>query len=236
MRHPLARYAAVLISVLGLSLAAGCATPTMVSDHEDADMLVRRAAYALNQMAKAPDADTARYLIKKSKAVAVFPGSIKAGFIFGGKVGTGVFTMRMADGKWSPPVLFHLGGANIGLQAGVQSADVMMVVISQTGLDAFLKNNLRVGVDAAAAAGPVGRQTEASLAALDLRADIYSYSRAQGLFAGVSVQSDVLGYDDLATNHYYGQTVSMNQVLNGHIGHLPDSASRFTQALEEIGD
>lgn len=207
----------------------------MVSDQNDADMLVRRAEWTLAQISKAPDAGTARYLIGRAKAVALFPGSLKAGFVFGGKIGTGVLCVRMADGKWSPPVFFHMGGANIGLQVGVQSADVMMVVLSQTGLNAFLINNLRIGVDASAAAGPVGRQTEASLAAMDLHADIYSYSRTQGLFAGVSLQSDVLGYDAPATNYYYGQEMSMNQVLQGHLANIPDSAHRLSKALEDIG-
>ena len=226
----------ILMTALALSaVIAGCATPTMVSDSNDADLLVRRAEWVLAQMAKAPDAGTARYLIGRAKAVALFPGSIKAGFIFGGKIGMGVLCARLADGKWSPPVFFNMGGANIGLQAGVQSTDVMMVVVSQAGLDAFLNNNLRIGVDASAAAGPVGRQTEASLAAMNLYADIYSYSRSQGLFAGISLQSDVLGYDADATNYYYSRETTMHQVLEGTITGIPKSAIRLAKALEEIG-
>ncbi len=226
----------VLLAALAtLAVLSGCATPTLVSDSNDADLLVRRAEWTLGQMAKAPDAGTARYLIGRAKAVALFPGSIKAGFIFGGKMGMGVLCVRLADGKWSPPVFFNMGGANIGLQAGVQSSDVMMVVVSQTGLDAFLNNNLRIGVDASAAAGPVGRQTEASLAAMNLYADIYSYSRSQGLFAGVSLQSDVLGYDADATNYYYGRETTMHQVLKGQITEIPQSALRLAKALEDIG-
>ncbi|ADK84332.1 protein of unknown function DUF500 [Desulfarculus baarsii DSM 2075] len=225
------------LAVLALTaLAPGCATPTFVSNAHDAELVVRRAHLVLLEAAEAPDADAARYLLRRAKAVAIFPGTLRVGLIFGGKLGMGVVLVRQADGAWSPPAFFHMGAASIGFQAGAQSADLLMVIMTDKGLSGVMRNKLQLGVDASAAAGPLGRQTEASLAAANMRADVYSYSRAQGLFAGASLQSVVIEADAEADDLYYNADASNEDILNNRIGDAPASAAELRQALARLSD
>lgn len=128
-------------------------------------------------------------LLRDAQGIAVIPGVIKLGFVAGGRFGQGVVLARTPDGGWSNPVFVSLAGGSIGWQAGVQSTDVILVFKTRRGLDRVLqgKGKLTLGADAAVAAGPLGRQAEADTDAL-LRAEIYSYSRSRGLFAGVALE------------------------------------------------
>jgi len=133
-------------------------------------------------------------LLEDAQAVAIIPRVIKGGFIIGGRVGHGVVVMRDAKGVWSQPTFVTIGGASLGFQVGLQSADVVLVFKKRETLTRLLegKKKLTLGVDASIAAGPVGRQAEAATDG-KLEAEIYSYSRARGLFAGVALQGGVLG-------------------------------------------
>jgi lipid-binding SYLF domain-containing protein len=147
-------------------------------------------------------------LLTDAQGIAIIPGVVKAGFIVGARGGHGVVFSRMADGTWGGPVFITIGGASLGLQAGVQSTDVVLVFKSRKSLERVVqgKGKLTLGADAAIAAGPIGRQAAAGTDAM-LRAEIFSYSRSRGLFAGVSFDGAAIVYDSDA-NQAFAQNQS----------------------------
>jgi lipid-binding SYLF domain-containing protein len=144
-------------------------------------------------------------LLRDARGVAIIPGVVKAGFLIDGRIGQGVVLARQADGTWSNPVFVTLGGLGIGWQAGVESTDVVLIFRSARSVDRFLrgKGKLTLGGDASVAIGPVGREFEAATDAR-LRAEIFSYSRSRGLFAGVSVEGAALRVNPRANEAFYG--------------------------------
>lgn len=172
-------------------------------------------------------------LMERAQAVAVIPGVVKAGFVFGGQGGRGLLSVRQEDGSWSLPVFLTFGGGSVGFQAGVQSTDVVLVFTSRRSVNTILNGTFTLGADAAVAAGPVGRQTSA---ATDHRldAEIYSYSRSRGLFAGISLDGSVLNVDHRANERVYGSNVSARRVFAGEVGERPRQIIDFTDMLEEL--
>jgi lipid-binding SYLF domain-containing protein len=141
-------------------------------------------------------------LLRDAQGLAIIPGLIKAGFVIGGRHGRGVLLTRTPDGGWGRPEFITLSGGSIGWQVGVQSTDVVLVFKTHRGLDRIRTGKLTLGADIAVAAGPVGRQAEAGTDAL-LEAEIYSYSRTRGLFAGLSLEGGALLLDSATTATYY---------------------------------
>jgi lipid-binding SYLF domain-containing protein len=143
-------------------------------------------------------------LLQDAQGVAIIPNVIKAGFVLGGRFGRGVVLVRQRDGSWGHPIFITLGGGGIGWQAGVQSTDLVLVFKTRNGLERILmgRSKLTLGADLAVAAGPVGRQASAATDG-QLRAEIYSYSRSRGLFAGLSVEGAGIGVDSDANESYY---------------------------------
>jgi SH3 domain-containing YSC84-like protein 1 len=143
-------------------------------------------------------------LLQDAQGVAIIPNVLKAGFVFGGRFGRGVVLTREPDGTWSNPVFITLAGGGVGWQIGVQSTDLVLVFKTRNGLNRILegKGKLTLGADVAVAAGPIGRQAGAATDAL-LRAEIYSYSRSRGLFAGLSVEGAGVLVDFEAIEAYY---------------------------------
>jgi lipid-binding SYLF domain-containing protein len=184
-----------------LVLAAG-ASPTVAFPPAPADTL-RAAAGVVNDFTALPLTCIPPALLADAEAVAVFPNVVKAGFVVGGRHGHGVVLCRGDDGKWGEPTFVRLSGGGVGLQAGIEAADMVLVFKKRGGLVRVLtgKRSLALGGDAAVAAGPVGRHATAATDAR-LRAEIYSYSRARGLFAGVSLDGSVIAYDGDANRSY----------------------------------
>jgi len=157
---------------------------------------LRAATDVLEALQAVPEKGVPPVLLADAQGVAVIPNVIKAGFVVGGRGGYGVVLAREPDGAWGRPTFVSLGGASVGLQAGVQSTDVVLVFKTRSGLDRVLrgKGKLTLGADVAVAAGPVGRQAEAATDGR-LRAEIYSYSRSRGLFAGVALEGAAITAD-----------------------------------------
>jgi SH3 domain-containing YSC84-like protein 1 len=143
-------------------------------------------------------------VIRDAQGIAIIPGVIKAGLVIGGRHGRGVLLTRGPDGAWSRPEFITLSGGSIGWQVGVQSTDVVLIFKTRRGLEHMRKGKLTLGADIAVAAGPIGRQAEAGTDAR-LQAEIYSYSRSRGLFAGLSLEGGALLLDPIATAAYYRQ-------------------------------
>jgi lipid-binding SYLF domain-containing protein len=143
-----------------------------------------------------PDRSIPQAILADAQGVAVIPRVIKAGFIVGGRLGHGLVYTKLPDGSWSGPVFVHLGGASLGFQAGAQATDLVLVFKTRRSLERILsgKDQVTLGVDVSVAAGPVGRTAQAGTDA-ELRAEVFSYSRRRGLFAGVSFEGTVIRYD-----------------------------------------
>lgn len=177
------------------------------------DLRLREASLVLDQFMLSPDQSAPRDLVKNAYAVAVFPGVIKGAIIIGAQYGNGVMCVfDDASHEWSAPAFFEIGGGSLGLQLGGQSTDMVLVIMNERGLNAILKGVGTIGAEAAVAAGPVGRDATAKTD-LTLKADIYSYSRSAGLFAGVSLSGAIIASDDPANDEFYGEPITARQIL-----------------------
>jgi lipid-binding SYLF domain-containing protein len=162
------------------------------------------------------------WLFDRAYGVAVVPDVIKGAFFVGGRRGRGVLVARDAQGRFSDPLFISLTGGSFGLQWGAQAADIVLVFATRRSLDNFARGTLTLGGTASVAAGPVGRASEASGG---INAEIYSYSRARGLFAGIALDGTVLAVDGKANRNFYMRDVSSDQVFGGQV-HADSEASR----------
>jgi lipid-binding SYLF domain-containing protein len=171
-------------------------------------------------------------LLGEAQAIAVIPNVVKVGFVVGGRRGRGLIAVRGADGTWTNPSFITLTGGSFGFQAGVQSADVVLVFRSNRGVDSIVNGKFTLGADASVAAGPVGRSAQASTDE-QLKAEIYSYSRARGLFAGVSLDGTALRIDNKSNQRVYGDGTTPRAIFEGRAAVPTDAVVRFRDALEE---
>jgi len=207
----------VMKALLGASLlTALVATPAAAQAKKDLKDEVGqsdKAARVFKEIMDAPDKGIPQSLLDKAECVAVFPNVLKAGFGVGGRGGRGVASCRTTSG-WSAPAYFNLGGGSIGLQIGAQSTDFVLLIMNTGGMNSLLSDQFTMGGDASVAAGPVGRQTGASTDA-KLNAQILSYSRSKGLFAGLELKGVVIKPDKDDMADVYGANVKAKQVLEG---------------------
>lgn len=217
---------------LALALAMMVATSgAFAGDRED--VRAGEAVRVVEQIQSIPESAIPDRLLDEAKAIVVVPDTIKAGFVFGGRRGLGLMSVKTADGTWSNPVFVKLAGASFGLQAGVQSADVILVFRSERGLDSIVNGKVTLGADAGVAAGPVGRNAAAATDG-QLKAEIWSWSRARGLFAGIALDGAVLSIDNGANSSTYGNAVTPRAVFEGRAPQAPSAAIvAFRDALEE---
>ncbi len=174
-------------------------------------------------------------LLNKAECVIVLPSVKKAGFVVGASYGRGVMTCRGGanfQGPWSAPTMMQSSGGSFGLQAGGQATDFVVLVMNDKGARALMKGKAKLGADASIAAGPVGRNAEASTNAA-MSAEMLSYSRAQGVFAGVSLSGASLGPDGGANEKLYGKKVDAAQIIDGSAGPAPASAKELLDVLTQ---
>src|SRR5215207_9354906 len=160
------------------------------------------ASHVFEQVMGAPDRSIPRELLDRAEAVAVFPGMLKAGFVVGGRGGSGVISRRVTGG-WGAPAFFKMGGASVGLQIGAAKTDLILLFMNEDALKGLLEDKLEMGGEASAAAGPVGR-TASATTNLTLDAGILSYSRSKGLFAGLELKGAVINPDNNLNEAVYG--------------------------------
>lgn len=198
---------------------------------EDAEIIVNKARIVMEEVKNAPDSGAAYDLIRQSAGVVIIPDMFKGGFVVGGSYGKGVVVARK-DGKWSGPAFVYIGAGSVGFQIGVQLTDLILVVIGQNTMDSFMRSNFKLGADAAVAVGPVGAQATAATD-LFLKGGIYSYSRAKGLFAGVSLEGAGLGTEFDLNRAYYQTTSNPKEILNGQV-ETPASGKKLFEALSAL--
>jgi lipid-binding SYLF domain-containing protein len=213
-----------LAALLSASLAAA---QQSVPDEVDR---VQDAAVVLSELSATPDRAIPKAVLERAQAIAVFPGLKKAGFVVGGQYGRGVIAVREATGQWSAPAFLRLAGGSFGAQIGAQEVDLVLVVMNKRGVDNLLRNEFKIGGEAAAAAGPVGREASASTD-LQMRAEILSYSRSRGLFAGATINGASIAEDKDANAKFYGQPYTSQEVVTGKMTSTPAAAKTFTDAL-----
>jgi lipid-binding SYLF domain-containing protein len=201
-------------------LALGAAVLQAASDQEQ----LHKAANVLSEIMRTPDRGIPDDLLRKSVCVGIVPSQLKAAFIFGGTYGRGVMVCRThGNGSWGAPSMFGLGGASFGFQIGGEATDVVFLVMNPEGAKKLLQDDVKLGGDVSAAAGPVGRTMEGSTDA-QLHAEILSYSRARGLFAGVSLEGSVLKQDHDGNRRLYHQEVTARDILiRGSVASPPEA-------------
>ena len=208
-----------------------------VADHAAAappeDERARNAVRVLSEIQKIPEQAIPDKLLDEARAILVVPDTIKAGLVLGGRRGHGLMSVKGTDGAWSNPVFVTLTGGSVGFQAGVQSADVVLVFRNDRSLDDVVNGKFTLGADAGVAAGPVGRSAAAATDG-QLKAEIWSWSRARGLFAGVALDGAVLQIDDEANTAVYGSAATPRAIFESRAGQPSDAVVGFRDQLEEV--
>lgn len=198
-------------SVSATSLALVALDPSTVAA-QGAERLAN-ATSALEALVKTPDDAIPQHILDRAEAIVVIPTLVKGGFIVGAEHGRGVMSVRdRTTGAWSAPAFVAMTGGSVGWQIGVQSTDLVLLVMNRDGVDDLLKSEFKLGADASVAAGPVGRSAHAATDAT-MNAKILAYSRARGLFAGLTVQGSSLREDKDANAEFYGRPLDSAQVL-----------------------
>lgn len=219
---------ALLASLLALSLAGG----TAVAGPEE-DARAANAVRVLNEVQEIPESAIPDKLLDEARAIVVIPDTLKVGLVLGGRRGHGLLSVKSPDGTWSNPSFVKLTGGSIGFQAGVQSSDVVLVFRNDRSLESIVNGKVTLGADAGVAAGPVGRNASAATDG-QLKAEIWSWSRARGLFAGVALDGAVLQIDNDANQLVYGAGTTPRMIFEGRAGQAPSNdVVAFRDQLEE---
>jgi lipid-binding SYLF domain-containing protein len=216
--------AAALAALLTVSAAAQAG--------QKEDDRAQNAVRVLQEIQRIPENGIPDKLLDEARAIVVIPDTIKAGLVIGGRRGHGLMSVKSADGSWSQPAFVKLTGGSIGFQAGVQSSDVVLVFRNDRSLDNIVNGKFTLGADAGVAAGPVGRNAAAATDG-QLKAEIWSWSRARGLFAGVALDGAVLSIDDTANVAAYGNAATPRAIFESRAGAPSDAVVSFRDELEE---
>jgi lipid-binding SYLF domain-containing protein len=201
----------------------------VASDREDDVHRTQKSAEVFKQIMDTPDQGIPQSLLESAKCIAIIPGEKKFAFVFGGSYGRGLATCRTASG-WSAPMFVAVDSGSVGYQIGGSSTDLVMLFMNDHALQSLMSDKFKLGADASVAAGPVGRNASAATD-LKLNAEILSYSRSKGIFAGVSLDGAVMQADKSGDQAMYGHDVNRREILNGKVA-VPASARPL---LDEIG-
>ncbi len=212
-----------LVAILGVTTFAWAG-----SDREATKDRLDHAGTVLHEIMSAPDKGIPEEVLEHSKCIAVVPHMLKGGFVFGAENGRGVATCRTANG-WSAPAFFTITGGSWGLQIGIEGVDLVMVIENEDGMKHLINSNFELGADASAAAGPVGRHASADTN-WKLSTEVLTYSRAHGLFAGLTLNGAAIRRDDDSTDAIYGHDVSTRHILDGGEA-VPAAANSFLEAV-----
>ena len=215
--------AITLLAVLSLTSIGWAGT-----DREATNDRLDHAGSVLREIMAAPDKGIPEEVLEHAKCIAVVPHMIKGGFVFGGQNGRGVATCKSANG-WSAPMFFAITGGSWGLQIGVEGVDLVMIIQNERGMRQLLSSKFSLGADASAAAGPVGRHASANTD-WKLDAEILTYSRAKGAFAGLTLNGASIRHDEDSTRAIYGHNVSNARILKGEVV-MPAAAHSFLDAV-----
>lgn len=216
----------LIVATLALSL-------TVVTAQQSPTDEVKRitdAATVLDEIMAAGDKGIPRAIIEKAQGIAVFPSLLKGGLGVGGQRGHGVISVRGTNGGWSAPAFLTITGGSVGAQIGLQAIDLLLVVNDRRGLEQLLKNQFKLGAELGIAAGPLGREATAQTD-IQLRAQILGYSRARGLFAGVTLNGSTIRGDRDANERFYGTAFRTGQIVFDGLGGAPEPVPAWRDTL-----
>lgn len=215
---------------------AVCALLVLQALGEDKeDERLKESYTVLKEILGTPDKGIPRDLLDKAECVVVYPSVKKAGFIVAGSYGRGAITCRSGEdfrGPWSAPAMFALEGGSVGFQIGGQATDFVLLVMNEKGADSVMSSKVKLGADASAAAGPVGRTTSAETD-VAMKAEILSWSRARGVFGGVSLEGSTMRSDDDANKHLYGKELSAKEIVREGKVQTPEAAKQLVDLLDQ---
>ena len=227
-RRSLSLRATAAVLAAAIAITAGHAAAGQREDER-----ARNAVRVLTEVQAIPESAIPDRLLDDARAIIVVPDTLKVALAFGGRRGHGLLSVKNPDGTWSNPSFVRLTGGSIGFQAGVQSSDVVLVFRNDRSLESIVNGKITLGADAGVAAGPVGRNASAATDG-QLKAEIWSWSRARGLFAGVALDGAALTIDDAANQAVYGRGTTPRMIFEGRVGQPPSSAVvDFRDRLEE---
>ena len=207
------------------------AAPLRAQKTDEERKRISEALTVLDEIMAAADKAVPRSVMEKAEGIAVFPSLLKGGLGIGGQHGRGVLSVRdKKNGGWSNPAFLTVNGGSFGAQIGVQAIDLVLIINDQRGLEQLVKNQFKIGADAGVAAGPVGRDASASTD-LQMRAQILSYSRSRGLFAGVTLNGTTIRQDRDANERFYGTAYRTSQIVFDGMGGSPDAANTWKAML-----
>jgi SH3 domain-containing YSC84-like protein 1 len=215
--------------VVGLGFASTGLTAAAASSKSDLDARLAAATRVVNEVMATPDKGIPDVITRKATCIAVVPSMLKGAFVVGAEYGQGVASCRTSHG-WSAPVFFRIAGGSFGFQIGGQATDLIIVAVNQKGFQDMLKNKVKLGGDAAASAGPVGRNAQAGTD-WKLNAELLTYSRSKGLFAGIDLTGDEVSQNvDDTTTFYDGSNNTFESILKGSVP-VPASAKPFVRTV-----
>lgn len=213
-------------------ITAGISQIAWAESGSKIDARIDAAHAVLHELLNTPDRGIPLDIASKATCVLVVPSFKKGAFVFGGEYGQGVATCRTRQGRWSAPVFVQLEGASFGFQIGGQSTDLVLIGMNHHAIDDLLKDKVKLGGDAAVAAGPIGRNSQASTTEL-ASAEFLTYSRSRGLFAGIDLNGDVVHQNTADTEAVYGHKIPFTRILSGAVPIPPESA-HFIETVNEL--
>lgn len=215
-------------AIVSVCLCLMLSCTAFASSREDLQARIDAAKTVMDEIMAANDASIPMNILQQATCVAVIPGLVKGAFIFGGQYGQGVVTCRTGHG-WSAPVFIRAAGGSWGLQIGGQSTDLVLVAVNDRGMQDLLKSKFKIGADASAAAGPVGRSGQAATN-WKMDSELLSYSRNKGLFAGIDLDGTSVSQNTEDTQLYYGAPENFENVLHGNVP-VPAGAVSFVRTV-----
>lgn len=231
MQNPLPTMNRLIATCLSVLLAMTALAPMQAQADDKADRRLQQSQRVFEAFSDLTEQTIPTWLLERAYGIVVVPSVVKVALTLGGRGGKGVMAVRNPDGTWSPPAFVTLGGVNVGFQFGVQSTDVILVLMSRESVEGIAGGKVTLGADASVAAGPLGRSSAAATDAT-LSAQVLSYSRSSGLFAGVALDGTVIAIDKRANESFYGiSDVLASQILAGKVASVPPLAQEFTAAL-----
>src|SRR3984957_10961581 len=213
---------------LGFFAGMAAASTLLIAQEETPDKRLKDSAATFHEIMAAPDRSIPRHLLERAQCIIIVPGMKKAAFLVGGEYGRGFASCRV-PGSWSAPAPVRLAGGSFGVQLGADSADIVLMLMTERGLERLLSDKFSIGADLGAAAGPVGRDAKADTDIL-LKAEILSWSRTRGMFAGVSLNGTVVESDRSEATRLYGRPWSNREIIRGGVA-SPDAAKVLSDEL-----
>jgi lipid-binding SYLF domain-containing protein len=222
--------------VLTFLIAGIAAVPAFAAPRDKVDNEVKRlnaAEATLKAAVAAPDNGIPKELLERAECIGVFPDAKKAAFVVGGEGGKGIFTCRKSDGTMGAPAFFRMGGPSIGFQVGIQESDLILLIMNKEGVSKLLQDQFTIGGEASAAIGPVGRTAQAATDA-QMHAQILTWSRSRGAFAGLSIEGMVIKQNKDSNEDFYGKPVDAKEILVNHSVATPASGKSYVRTTTQV--